>query len=128
MRRTSLELTVRASQSSPRTVRVALRGWLAAIGWDLGDAALIVVAVNEAVTNCVEHAFPDGRVGQIWVCAEQSVDRVEITVSDNGRWCDSDQVGHAPRGITLMHALVDAASVSDSLDGTFVSLVSNRRA
>jgi anti-sigma regulatory factor (Ser/Thr protein kinase) len=125
---TSLELTVRAWRSAPRTVRVALRGWLSAIGWDPGDAALMVIAVNEAVTNSVEHAFSDGRPGQIRVCAEQSEGRVEVKVFDNGRWCDSDPVeSHMPRGITLMHAIIDAVSVTDGPVGTVVSLVSNRR-
>jgi anti-sigma regulatory factor (Ser/Thr protein kinase) len=127
MRRTNLRLTVRARQSAPRTVRVALHGWLTAIGWDIGDTELIVVAVNEAVTNSVKHAFPHGRAGQIQVRAEQNEDRLEIKISDNGRWRDSDPAqSHMPRGITLMHALVDTASVTDGPDGTVVSLISNR--
>jgi anti-sigma regulatory factor (Ser/Thr protein kinase) len=116
---TSLELTVRAWQSAPRTVRVALRGWLGAIDWDLGDAELIIVAVNEAVTNSVEHAFSDGRPGQIRVCAEQGEARVEVKIFDNGRWRDSDPAeSHMPRGITLMHAIIDAVSVTDGPDSS----------
>jgi anti-sigma regulatory factor (Ser/Thr protein kinase) len=107
---------------------VALHSWLTAIGWNNGDAELIIVAVNEAVTNSVEHAFPDGRPGQIRVCAEQNEDRLGVTIADNGRWRVSDPAeSHMPRGITLMHALVDTASVTDGPDGTLVSLISNHR-
>jgi len=82
-------------------------GWLA--GW---DAAVLIVAVNEAVTNSVEHTYRGRERGTVRVRAEVSTDaaldrgRVTVVVSDQGRWRDPPMSPrHTPRGIALMHAL-----------------------
>ena len=75
--------------------------------------------VSEAVTNCVVHAFRDGRApGTIRVQAEARTERIVIRVSDNG-------VGFAPRtdspgiglGIPTIAALAASMSVSVAAAG-----------
>ena len=46
-----------ASLATPRRVRAELRRWLVALRWSEEEAADIVLAVDEAVSNAVEHAY-----------------------------------------------------------------------
>jgi two-component sensor histidine kinase len=41
--------------------------------------------VNELVTNCLKHAFPEGRSGTVGVTVRHALDgRVELSVTDDG--------------------------------------------
>jgi two-component sensor histidine kinase len=51
----------------------------------MADAVALGQIVNEAVTNSLKHAFPDGRAGRIEVALRHRPDgRLVLTVSDNG--------------------------------------------
>jgi hypothetical protein len=50
-------LRVPAADRTPRRVRGELRQWLAALGWPEEQAQDAVLAVDEAVSNAVEHAY-----------------------------------------------------------------------
>lgn len=72
----------------PRSVP-QLRGELAAWAAELGVAedglAAVKLAVSEAVTNAVMHAFIDRDVGTVAVSAEPGPDVLEVRVVDDGR-------------------------------------------
>jgi anti-sigma regulatory factor (Ser/Thr protein kinase) len=85
-------------------------------GVRLGD---VRVCTSEAVTNSVIHAFRDGRApGMISVSAEFRVDRLVVTVSDDG-------MGFLPRsdspglglGIPTMGALSASMSFATTVGG-----------
>jgi anti-sigma regulatory factor (Ser/Thr protein kinase) len=89
----------------------------------------VVLSVNEALANCVEHAYRDRRgVGTVklqanYDCARQSL---SIAVSDRGSWhrpvprrADDPR---ASRGIMLMHALADHCIINAQPGGTTVCL------
>ncbi len=40
--------------------------------------------INELVSNCLKHAFPDGRKGEITIRLRSINGRIELTVEDNG--------------------------------------------
>jgi anti-sigma regulatory factor (Ser/Thr protein kinase) len=89
----------------------AASGGISGVG--LGD---VRVCMSEAVTNSVVHAFRDGRApGTINVSAEFRVDRLLITVSDDG-------MGLLPRsdspGLGMGIATMDALSASMSFATT----------
>jgi serine/threonine-protein kinase RsbW/stage II sporulation protein AB (anti-sigma F factor) len=78
----------------------------------------VELAVSEAVTNCVVHAFPEGAGGRIRLQAEVQGSRLAITVSDDG-------TGMRPNlnsrglgiGIPLIGRLCDEYRVEDGPDG-----------
>jgi anti-sigma regulatory factor (Ser/Thr protein kinase) len=77
------------------------------------------ICTSEAVTNSVVHAFRDGRApGTITVSAEFRVDRLLVTVSDDGMGLlprsDSPGLG---RGISTMGALSTSMSFATSTGG-----------
>ncbi|MBH9577472.1 PAS domain-containing protein [Inhella proteolytica] len=52
---------------------------------DLQQAVPCALVINELLTNCFKHAFPDGRRGQVWLRASCSPQRrVRLELQDNG--------------------------------------------
>jgi anti-sigma regulatory factor (Ser/Thr protein kinase) len=95
------EFTLVADPAAPRAARDRIAVWLAAAGWPTDAAEDIVYAVNEAVSNAAEHAYPSLTVGHVTVTARIEDDptagnasrtdagplrRVRISVCDQGRW------------------------------------------
>lgn len=52
------EVSVAATEQCLPVVRAAMRHWLAGLTWPDDPAEDIVLAVHEAVSNAVEHAYP----------------------------------------------------------------------
>lgn len=114
------EFTLVADPAAPRVARDRIAGWLAAAGWPDAEAEDIVYAVNEAVSNAAEHAYPPGTGGDVTVVARIEDDpgdasrsgagprvRVRVRVCDQGRWRVpplSDEGRR--RGLFLMAALM----------------------
>lgn len=116
-------------------IRDEFAGWLARF-FDLGAerASDLVLAVYEALANSAEFAYAGGAgdpVGpgtmdlSVWYdVADRSITAV---VSDRGVWRMSDgrEITRG-RGISLMRALSDRASIESSVDGTTVKMVWRR--
>ena len=85
----------------------------------------IVLAVNEALANSAEFAyrtFP--KAGTVSLEARHGAASLVVEVSDNGVWYDEDPVRSRTRGrgIPLMKALSDGATIERRPDGTLVRL------
>lgn len=89
----------------------------------------LVLAINEALANSAEHAYPvAGASGTTDVQATYDpVDaRLTVTILDRGVWRTlgpSSNDRSRGRGIPLMTALSDDASIKTSSRGTLVSLM-----
>lgn len=90
--------TLAANPAAAAAARDLIRQWLAGAGWPSDPAEDIVYAVNEAVSNTAEHAYPPGTLGQVTVAARIEHDpsgaartvagpvrRVRVSVCDQGR-------------------------------------------
>jgi anti-sigma regulatory factor (Ser/Thr protein kinase) len=129
--RRPLQLALPADPVTPSVVRQRLREWLAA--WSLPADQLddIVLAVSEAVSNSVEHAYLDQPLGMVDVRGgiETTPDRkhrVTIIVRDHGCWRSppSDHENRR-RGIPLMRAYMESVTIGQPPDdpvGTWVVL------
>jgi serine phosphatase RsbU (regulator of sigma subunit)/anti-sigma regulatory factor (Ser/Thr protein kinase) len=80
-----LDLVVPALPWSLRDIRLAVRRWLSAVGAAPRAVADLLVAVGEASTNAVEHAYGPGG-GTVRVQLELQLPYVLATVRDTGRW------------------------------------------
>ena len=65
-------------------VRRRITEFAAAHGAGLRLQADIALAVTEAVTNVIVHAYPAGRVGTLMIAADIEEDELEIVVTDEG--------------------------------------------
>jgi PAS domain S-box-containing protein len=114
-----LKLTLPAEPTILRSLRSALRRWLAQGEATDREIEEIVLACNEAVANSVEHAYGpcDGSVD---VVAEFTEGEVRIAVRDHGRW-RKPRGDNRGRGMSLMKALMDSVRV-EARDGTEVRM------
>jgi anti-sigma regulatory factor (Ser/Thr protein kinase) len=95
-----------------------MRLWLAAVGAGPRAIADLLIAVGEACTNVVEHAYgPEG--GIVTVRLELQLPDVVATVGDTGRW-RSPREGSLGRGTLVMRRCADDVRISRGSTGTTV--------
>jgi anti-sigma regulatory factor (Ser/Thr protein kinase)/putative methionine-R-sulfoxide reductase with GAF domain len=114
-----LEVTMPAVASALGDVRAALRRWLADAGAGPTEVTDVLVAVGEATSNVVEHAYgPEG--GQMSVRLElREPDLVVASVRDSGRWRPPRGTNRG-RGALIMQAAADEVTVDRGPGGTQV--------
>ena len=85
-----LRLVVHAEPAAVLIVRRSLRQWLDALAWPEPDSDDVVIAVNEACANAIEHAYPPEKLGRVEIDGRlvESVNQRQVTlvVHDGGRW------------------------------------------
>ncbi|WP_006242723.1 SpoIIE family protein phosphatase [Mycolicibacterium tusciae] len=104
-------------------IRHRLAAWLGAN--DIGEPLVddIVLVVNEACSNCVEHAYRGRDPGRMRIEAQIRDGSVEIRVVDSGSWkTPPDDPGTRGRGLLLMRTVSDLVDVSGGDDGTSVEM------
>jgi serine/threonine-protein kinase RsbW len=130
----TLDLVLAADWISPSVARDQVRTWLRANRWSPAHTDDLVLAVNEAVSNSIEHGYqvgPDdpsshktveihGRV----LRARDGSRHVELVVRDTGRWLPPAEDARTTRGqgIRLMRACVEDLTIDGNADGTTVTL------
>jgi serine/threonine-protein kinase RsbW len=120
---------VAADPQSAAEIRREFSDWLGRyFTLDATKASDMVLAVNEAMANAAEYAYVNGpRPGTMHVRAlyDGGAATLSVTVTDEGAWRSSDPAtagNRRGRGIRLMHALADRATVESSSAGTTVCL------
>ncbi|MCX4095257.1 ATP-binding protein [Nocardia sp. alder85J] len=121
-----LRLTFPAQPSALAPLRRTLRQWLTQAGLGADRTADMVLAVTEACTNAVEHAYvaEQPEAGTIRVDGELLGEVLRITIVDGGHWktADSDPNTLRGRGLAIMRAVVPDTFISTSPAGTTVEL------
>ena len=122
-------LDFRTHSNSLADMRRSFDSWLVAAGVDDDVAYDLLLAVNEAVSNSVEHAYPPDVDGRVLVSADLGVDgAVCAVVSDDGRWrVPPAALSGRGRGLLLMRENVDQVVVDRTSGGTTVSLCRSPR-
>lgn len=89
----------------------------------------VVLGVNEALANCVEHAYRSHReagVMKLQASYDPDAESIRVCVSDRGSWrkpsSRQSNDPHASRGIMLMHRLSDHCTIHARPNGTSVYL------
>jgi serine phosphatase RsbU (regulator of sigma subunit)/anti-sigma regulatory factor (Ser/Thr protein kinase) len=113
-----LDLTLPADPRELATARHAIGTWLASRHATENEIADVTVAVNEAVTNAVAHAYPI-QTGEVVVQARDEDGSVVFVVRDHGRWSHRNPL-RAGRGLDLMRGLMDDVAIDTGDDGTEV--------
>ena len=97
--------------------------WLEPIGVSDICVADIVLVVNEACTNCIEHAYRDSAAGPILVDANHDHGQIVIDIADHGVWQKPpSQPSTRGRGLPIMRAVSAGMDVKSSPEGTTVRM------
>jgi len=109
----SIEASYPAVAEGVSQARRSVSLWLGALSADVVLSADIALAVSEACTNVVHHAYRDGGSGAFRVRAELVDEAVCVTVSDDGTGLipRSDSPGMG-LGLPLMARLTDALEIA----------------
>jgi anti-sigma regulatory factor (Ser/Thr protein kinase) len=104
-------------------IRDRLSRWLKDAGVPDELATDIVLVVNEACTNCVEHAYRGHAVGTMLLEATAADGEIQARVSDAGSWkTPPANPGNSGRGLVLMRSLSNTLEIASSPTGTTVDI------
>jgi PAS domain S-box-containing protein len=118
-----LELELPADPRRLHELRARVRRWLADANVPRHVVSDVVVALNEAVSNSMLHAYTGtARRGHVHVTLTLAPGGLNAVVADRGAW--REQPGpHDGRGIVLMRSLMTDVHVEHDPSGTRVHLV-----
>lgn len=105
-------------------LRDRLSNWLTVVDCPDEMADRLVLAMNEAATNSIVHAYQDMPAGSVRLRAEVERDRsIRVMVSDDGHWRPAVP-GERPggRGVLMMQECADRVRIDRREDGTTVTL------
>ncbi len=116
-----LVIESQATAEQLATIRHQLSSWLKAAAVQDTLVADIVLVVNEACTNSVEHAYRGHSVGTMRL-EVQSVDgEVHARIADSGSWKTPGEVpSHGGRGMVLVKAVSDSVEIDCTPTGTTI--------
>lgn len=130
----TLDLVLVADWISPSVARDQVRAWLKANRWSPAQTDDLVLAINEAVSNSIEHGYqigPDdppnaetvavnGRIVQ----GHDGSRHVELIIRDTGTWHPPVEGAPTTRGhgVRLMRACVDHLTIDGASTGTTVTM------
>lgn len=118
-----LEVRLPASPEAVGELRWAARDFALGIGAGDGQAGDVMLAVSEAVTNTVKHAYPGTGGGDIeMVLTLKNDDTLEITVRDEGCGFRGDQPGGLGAGLMLIGECADEVEIEQGDTGVRVAM------
>lgn len=116
----TVQLELPAVPASIKRARDAVGTLASRVGAPAGDVRL---AVSEAVTNSVVHAFRDRPEGRISVAAHVARDRLVVVITDNGGGMrPNPDSGGLGLGIPLITRLAEDATFDSDKRGLTVSM------
>ncbi len=117
----AIHRTVNADQLGE--LRHQLSGWLRGAGVAEERVADIVLAVNEAVANSIEHGYQGRKLGKVRINGENDGARVDLKIIDKGKWRPAAaDPGVRGRGLLLIRAVSDWLELDCTPKGTTVSM------
>lgn len=116
-----LKMDVPARPDQLSDIRDQLARWLLATGIPSDLAGDIVLVVNEACTNSIEHGYRATPPGRIFVYVEAKGRRICIRIADFGSWKLPDVNPRLRgRGVPLMRAVSGDVTLDGTSTGTTV--------
>ncbi|AZU64552.1 anti-sigma B factor RsbW [Neobacillus mesonae] len=122
-----IEIKVPAKPDYVGVVRLTLSGVASRMGFTYAEIEDMKIAVSEATTNCVQHAYTNDEGGEMIVGFAVYEDKLEIMVADSGRSFDFletkkalkpytesstvDQLAEGGLGLFLIETLMDEVRV-----------------
>jgi anti-sigma regulatory factor (Ser/Thr protein kinase) len=104
-------------------IQAEVRRWLASVGLTGATQDDVLLAVNEAASNSVDHAYPAATVDDaVELIFWTEPDVVCIEIVDYGAWQTPAAKSERGRGIPMMRRLMDSVLIHHGPTGTRVLL------
>ena len=105
-------------------LRRRLGNWAVDAGATEDLAESLILAVDEAMSNAVNHAYEAQPAGTFDLHATHDPDHnaIRVTVRDHGRWQEVDPGSLGGRGLVLIRALAHEATIERTANGTAVRM------
>ncbi len=117
----AIHRTINADQLGE--LRQQLSGWLRGAGVAEERVADIVLAVNEAVANSIEHGYRGRKLGKVRINGSNDGARVDLKITDKGKWRPAAaDPGTRGRGLLLIRAVSDWLELDCTPKGTTVAM------
>lgn len=87
-----VEMKIPAKSEYVGVVRLTISGIASRMGFSFDDIEDLKIAVSEACTNAVQHAYKEGEDGEILIGCGVYKDRLELMIADHGHSCNFDEV------------------------------------
>ncbi len=116
-----MDLELPADPLSSRIFRQSLRRLFVAAGMTEENIQLFQVALGEAITNCIQHAYGvRGGTVRVWGRVENG--KLVVDVSDSGRWRKPHGDGGG-YGLNVIRAIAKKVTIQRSSNGTTVRFI-----
>jgi GAF domain-containing protein len=112
----ALDMSLPADPAVLASVRRVLRRWLSSRGAPDHVTREVTLAVGEACTNAIEHAYSPAPA-KFRLQAFATNGEVTIAVSDTGQWREP-RGQHRGRGLTIIDAAMDELELNSTAHGT----------
>jgi len=135
----NIKLTIPCQAEFVSVVRLAISGVATRMSFPIEDIEDIKIAVSEACTNVVQHAYTSANHGNIDIECNVLPSKLEIVVKDSGKGFDTSKLESNPKvshpderlgmglGITFMRNLMDEVKInSEEGSGTAVIMAKHK--
>ena len=110
--RTDVKLTLPARPENVAVVRHVLGAFAQAMGLSVELIEDLRLAITEACTNVVRHAYAESEPGVVEVSIRPQADYVQVTVADRGRGIGTSSDASGPGlGLPLIAAVADTMDI-----------------
>lgn len=124
-----MQIKFKALSINESFARASIAGFCLQLNPSLDELTDIKTAVSEAVTNCIVHAYPQNKVGDVEAVVKLFETGVDIEISDNGIGIQNLEQAKQPfytskpnaersgMGFTVMESFMDEVTVENKLTG-----------
>ena len=118
-----LSLTVPAYSAELTRIRAEMRSWLETYEVSADRTVDVLLALGEAASNAIEHAYAGSTPESIHVRSSIRADTLHLTVQDHGRWLPIRiRHNHRGRGSRIMDGAADTFERRTQATGTTVHM------
>ncbi|YCJ49306.1 anti-sigma B factor RsbW [Schinkia sp. CFF1] len=133
-----IEMKVPAKPEYVGVIRLTASGIASRVGFSYEDIDDLKVAISEAATNAVDHAYQEHENGEITLGFSIYKDRLEVTVADKGKSfnveeskCQStpyhqassiEELKEGGLGLFLIETLMDEVTINSDSGGVVIAM------
>lgn len=135
-----MKIEIKADLENVSIIRVALSSFISTLDITIDELMDIKTAISEAVTNAIEHAYPEEKKEEALVLVSAYIysyeeDIVKVEIEDTGigiedvdtamlpTYTSKPELEHAGMGFTIMETFMDEILIDSNKDeGTKITL------